>query len=119
MLIESGPDFSDILEISAIDLGQVQRAKARLPIAFPLGVTNDRALDGLPCLDFQPRIASLSGLVGAVALFGQNAFETHLFHGLEERRSFFNNSTHAIRSVFSNRILKPLASPYQRLIDDR
>src|SRR6267378_819651 len=119
MLIESRSNFSDIFKLSAICLSQMQRAEARCAIALAARVTDDRTLKGLSCFDFQPRFASLSGEIGALALFGHDAFKTHFFDGFEQRRSIFDNFTHAISGIFFNRSFKPLASPCQRLVDNR
>src|SRR5262245_4969152 len=119
MLIESRADFSQILEVSAISLRQVQRAETLLAIAFSPRVTDDRTFKGLPRLDFQPGIASFPGEVGAVALFGHDAFKTRLLDGFEEGRPLFDNFTHAIRGLSFNRISEPFAPPCQRLIHNR
>ena len=42
-----------------------------------------------------------------------------MFDGIEEGRSVFDGFTHAIGGAFLDRILEPLATPGQRLIDDR
>src|SRR5438093_8174205 len=119
MLIEPGPDFANIFELVAIGLRQVQRAKTGFPVAFSFSVTNDGALNGLASFNFQPRFASLSWKIRAVALFGHDAFESHLSHGFKERCAFFDKLTDTIGRVFPDRVFKPLPPPCQRLIHNR
>ena len=61
---------------------------------------------GLSRLDLQPRFASLSRKIRAVALLGHDAFEAHLLYRLEEGRAFFDRFAHAIGGILSDRILQ-------------
>src|SRR5436190_394310 len=111
MLIESPSNFPDIFQFIAVGLGEMECAEARLPIAFPPSVTNDRAFERLARFNFQPGITSLSRKIDAIALFCDNAFQTQLFHGLDKGRPFIDSLADAKRRILFDRIFEPFAAP--------
>src|SRR5438105_2007409 len=102
----------------AVGLAQMECAKSGFATTFSTCISDNHTLKGLPAFDFQPAFAPPSGLIGAVTLFGHDAFEAHLFHRLEKGRAFFDDLAYSIRRIFFDGIFQPCPPACQRFTDD-